>query len=165
MKEQIIELINKCISNKDYLLNPIKTAGSYSTGVMYESNKVQDRWQYENKYPRLNEQITSFKGRHKLLFVFTDSPSINIYSRSSDEVIGEMIVYTKESFLGFSYPKKHIVKTCSREYTYILSYGELKFELPEYQVNDIVADYQRNLEGFRQEKYTEQIKQRIEKYS
>ena len=174
MKKEIIELINKCITNKEYMLNPIVKDGLPFQSVRYTktsfittyTNIKQDSkhgsWIGSTQpYKSLNNQE-----RHYITFNFEDEPSITINSiKDGEDLKGTLMLIETKSLFGFKYNKKVNVDVINQRYKYVLLYGNLQFDMHDFEVNDIVKDYLQNIADFREVKYKEQVKERIEKYS
>lgn len=158
MKEKIIELINKCITSKDYQLKQFN--GNLEENIHYSHKNYTTRFSNDSN---TNKLVEKYEKRHVISFPFKDEPRIVIESKSnpSENTESNQTVLIDKSFLGFKYKRKITVKTNNIKWKYVLIYGKVEYELKDYQVNDIIADYKENLNKFRVETYNEQINTRI----
>lgn len=166
MKNQIIELINKCITNKTFMVEPQTRNGNYYQAHSYSRRSHDTRWQTSLHISNEVNGITrTSEGRHHLQFHFEDAPSIYISSFIDEENKETIDVFITKNIIGMEYQKKYKVDVTNRKWKYLLTYGELEFDMQDFEVNDLVKDYKQNLADFIEAKYKEQVKQRIEKYS
>lgn len=187
MKKQIIELINSCISNKEYMLNkPVRNNCGFIQNIEYSNKKCITAYLHDPKYvgtdghfkSRYARLITKkHEDKHFIKFHFDDSPSITISPKESDGFYGTAEIDIPKKFLWFfEYMKKTTVKIINSPYKYILYYGVLTFEISDEEVDTIVNNYNRNYSKFTEEdsiqrkkelmeNYPQQIEERIKKYS
>lgn len=169
MKEKILELINNCINNKDFLFHRIKIndnssiiqqyTGINSYDLEYCIRDIDDSHIIRNNVVYLKER------RHIINIIFDEQPGINIESEQSSFTIEKNCNITvQKSFFGIKYNKNIYTDVKHITYKYILIYGKYKFELEDSVVDDIVKLYQENIQKHKNIKYEEQINERIEKY-
>jgi len=177
IKKNMLHLIEKCISNKDFLFRRIKVKQEveyspmgarhiivYSGVKCYQEDlSLTEPARHEDNYTW--DAVHSKIKKHVLNLTFEDEPCITIRAVGTPRIEKNVRVIIDKTFLGYCYQKQCVIDIEHNDYHYEMTCGKHVFVLTDDVVNDIVFNYEINKNHFENIVFEEQLQKRIEKYS